>query len=404
MEKAKGKKIKMKRSLCCLLLAIMLLFGCKAPAAVEITLLSENEGGVMPIQDETVTTYLSLSFDDSLSFLKENSYQKTGIAHDSQNVILSWDGGEAPYTIAISEQPGLEGAEIWTSSRKNLQTGIFYPGKVYYWQVTDVNGNTSKIGSFTTDAGRRLITVRKTVKADGVQNVRDEGGFVTVDGKTVRYGMLYRGGLLEFQGSVYSHNVIDEYGLDALDRLGIRTELDLRNEKDCGGQTDSPLKECTYVRFPFTGYTSIYPSSVYTDSIFEDTQSMESFHEIFSLLSDPASYPVYFHCLIGQDRTGTLAYLILGLIGVDYEDIVRDYELTAFSKVGSMNRAASFNFSGETTVTQEQAFTALHEVMMNCYGTESGLLSDAVANYLMTECRITEEQISAIREILLEKE
>ena len=69
-----------------------------------------------------------------------------------------------------------------------------------------------------------------------------------------------------------------------------------------------------------------------------------------------------------------------------------------------MNRAASFNFSGETTVTQEQAFTALHEVMINCYGTESGTLSDAVANYLVNECGITEEQISSIREILLEKE
>lgn len=393
----------MKRSLCCLLLVCLLLFGCTAPA-VEITLLSENAGGVMPIQDETVTAYLSLPFEDSLSFLKENSYQNTGIAHDSQNIILSWDGGDAPYTIAISEQPGLEGAEIWTSSRKNLQTGIFYPETVYYWQVTDVNGNSSKIGSFTTGAGRRLITARKTVKADGVQNVRDEGGFKTTDGKTVRYGMLYRGGLLEFQGSVYSHNIIDEYGLDALNRLGIRTELDLRNEADCGGQTKSPLKDCTYVRYPFTGYTSIYSSSVYTQSIFEDTQSTQTFHEIFSLLADPASYPVYFHCLIGQDRTGTLAYLILGLIGVSYEDIVRDYELTAFSKVGSMNRAASFNFSGETTVTQEQAFTALHEVMINCYGTESGTLSDAVANYLVNECGITEEQISSIREILLEKE
>ena len=393
----------MKRSIWCLLMAVLLLIGCAAPAE-KITLLSEYEGGTVPINDKAVADYLELPFDNSLSFLKENAYQKTGEAHDSQNVILSWEGGDAPYTISISEHPDLTDAQVWTSSRKNLQTGIFYPEAVYYWQVTDANGNSSEIGSFTTGAGRRLITVRKTVKADGVQNVRDEGGLKAMDGKTVRYGLLYRGGLLEFQGSVYSHNVIDEYGLDAINRLGIRTELDLRNETDCGGQTASPLKECVYVRYPFTGYTSIFPSSAYTDSRFEDTQSTESFHEIFSLLADPASYPVYFHCLIGQDRTGTLAYLILGLIGVEYEDIVRDYELTAFSRVGSMNRASSFNFSGETTVTQEQAFTALHETMMNCYGTESGLLCDAVANYLTTECRITEEQISSIRGILLKNE
>ena len=87
--------------------------------------------------------------------------------------------------------------------------------------------------------------------------------------------------------------------------------------------------------------------------------------------------------------------------GVEYEDLVRDYELTAFSKVGSMNRESSFDFSGDTVVTQEKAFTALYEVMMEYYGTESGKLSDAIASYLITECGITADQIDSIRIILL---
>ena len=390
----------MKRTVLCLLLTALLLFGCTAPAD-RILLVSEHDGEIVPINDEVITNYLSLSSEDSLSYLKEYAYRNTGIAHDSQNVILSWDGGEAPYTVAIADNPEMENAELWTTSLKNLQTGIFYPKTTYYWQVTDAEKDASPIGSFTTDDGIRLITTRKTVKADGVQNVRDEGGYPTMDGKTVRYGLLYRGGLFEFQGSVYMHNVINEYGLDALNRLGIQTELDLRNEVDCGGQTGSPLKDCSYVRCPFTGYTSIYPSATYTESLFVDEQSTDSFHTIFSLLADPTSYPVYFHCLIGQDRTGTLAFLVLGLLGVEYENIVRDYELTAFSKVGSMDRSTSFSFSGEETVTQEQAFTAMYEVMMEYYGTESSMLSDAVANYLMIECGITAEQIASIREILL---
>lgn len=381
-------------------LASLLLTGCASPA-VKIDLKSEHEGGIVPINDEVISTYLSLSSEEGLQYVKENAYKVTSNPHDGQNVILSWDGGEAPYSVSVSTSADLSDAQEWTTSLKNLQVGIFYPETSYWWQVTDAKGNRSDIGSFTTGAGVRLISSRKTLKSDGVQNVRDEGGWKGMDGKTVRYGLLYRGGLFEFAGSVYIHNVIDEYGLNALNRLGIRTEIDLRNETDCGGQTASPLDGCAYVRVPFTGYTSIYPKSTYTESQFEDPQSTDAFHSIFTLLADEASYPVYFHCLIGQDRTGTLAFLILGLLGVEYEDLVRDYELTAFSKVGSMNRESSFDFSGDTVVTQEKAFTALYEVMMEYYGTESGKLSDAIASYLITECGITAEQIDSIRIILL---
>ena len=41
--------------------------------------------------------------------------------------------------------------------------------------------------------------------------------------------------------------------------------------------------------------------------------------------------PVYFHCSAGRDRTGTLAILFLGLLGVREGDIAKDYELTYFS-------------------------------------------------------------------------
>ena len=44
----------------------------------------------------------------------------------------------------------------------------------------------------------------------------------------------------------------------------------------------------------------------------------------------------------------------------------------------------------------------MNTMMLQYYGTDSGLLSDAVANYLLRECGITEEQIASVRAILLE--
>ena len=45
-------------------------------------------------------------------------------------------------------------------------------------------------------------------------------------------------------------------------------------------------------------------------------------------------YPAVFHCAAGADRTGTLAFLISGLLGVSRDDLTKDFELTSFSDFG----------------------------------------------------------------------
>ena len=47
-------------------------------------------------------------------------------------------------------------------------------------------------------------------------------------------------------------------------------------------------------------------------------------------------FSLLFHCRIGADRTGTLAYFLEGLLGVSEEDRIEDYELTYF--YGMTNR------------------------------------------------------------------
>ena len=389
--------MKRKRWLAALLCTVLLTAACAGTApTAKLELTSAHAGETVAINDEVLTAYLEMPVGESLDYLKANAYKKTDAAHDGQEIVLSWAGGEAPYTVRVADNEALTDAEVWTTDKMRLPVGIFLPDTLYWWSVTDARGNTSETGTFCTGKGVRVITARKTLKADGVRNVRDLGGYKTADGKTVRYAMLYRGGLLLFPsgGSVYSKNIVDDFGLDALNRLHIQTELDLRNDTDCGGQRYSPLDGCSYVRHTFTGYTSIFP-----DAIWFDERTPESMSSIFSLLAKPESYPVYFHCLIGQDRTGTLAYLLLGLLGVSYEDILHDYELTAFSPVGNMHREASFNYSGEKTVTQEKAFEALHERMLQY--SETGVLSEAVENYLTTVCGVSTEEIASIRTILL---
>ena len=47
--------------------------------------------------------------------------------------------------------------------------------------------------------------------------------------------------------------------------------------------------------------------------------------EALAVLTDPSAYPAVFHCAAGKDRTGILAALVLGLLGVGDDTIVADY-------------------------------------------------------------------------------
>ena len=60
-------------------------------------------------------------------------------------------------------------------------------------------------------------------------------------------------------------------------------------------------------------------------------QGAEAIAGALTVLADPRVYPAVFHCAAGKDRTGVLAALVLGLVGVPDETIAADYGL---SRVG----------------------------------------------------------------------
>lgn len=373
-----------------------------------ITLISEHEGGVLALNDEIVTTYWNMDFAESLAYLRANGFKTTYEAHDGQILQMRWEGGEAPYTLEYAGSPDWTGSTVMQTERDRYSPGTLYPDTEYWWRVTDANGLTSPIGSFVTDDAPRLIRARERIDARGVRNMRDLGGYRTADGKAVRFDMLFRGGQLLYPNneSTYVSTILNDYGRAVIGAIGLRTEIDLRDDSDYGGQEKAAFEGCGYLRVTYRGYTSIFPESAYPETSFADPRSFEAFQRIFAILANEENYPVYFHCRIGQDRTGTLAYLILGLIGVDYETITKDYELTQFSAVCSgMDRKKDWTFTGNGvppgTHHETAVWETMHSVMLSAYGTGSGRLQDAVANYLITECGITQEQIDSIRRILL---
>ena len=162
----------------------------------------------------------------------------------------------------------------------------------------------------------------------GVHNFRDMGGYLAADGRTVRWQALYRSDAL--------HKLNDEdWGRFA--ELGVRTVIDLRypSEIEARGRVrdgsfayhnlsiehrpyDQPSLEPSV---PVGRYLADRYAEVAEDGVAELRQALE-------VIADQGSAPVVMHCASGKDRTGLLAAVVLGLLGVAEEDIVADFALT----------------------------------------------------------------------------
>ena len=109
----------------------------------------------------------------------------------------------------------------------------------------------------------------------------------------------------------------------------------------------------------------------------------------FRIFCDRKNYPIYFHCIGGADRTGTLAYVLNGVLGVARHDLETDWESTFYSRPPST----------PISWCREEAFND----GFSKYGREGDSWSRRIEFYLL-DCGITEKEIAEFRSIMLEKE
>lgn len=370
--------------------------------------MSNNKGETVRVTDESIDEYLSATDEETqIDILLKNEYSGKG----AKSVTLSWDqNGSSFYNVYISEDASFENSRVekvfgYTST---LELYNLIPGRTYYWKVRGTYSNdTSEVGSFTT----KQSAVR-AISVDGVSNVRDLGGYKVGSGN-VNYGLLYRGGKLN--GTANGEAVTDEGKATMLNRLGIKTEIDLRSESDDGGQTQNAIGEnVKYVKIPLGQYANVidYESwrNLGKDKVSGgyDANYKNAIKGLFELLADESNYPVYFHCNAGADRTGTLALLINGLLGVDEQSLIKDYELTTFSRYGRRLRSGvaedgkSFTSSGimQNDGGNYVAMGLFIDALKANY-TVNGTINEAVYNYLIEYIGLSNETIDRIKGILL---
>ena len=290
------------------------------------------------------------------------------------------------YIVLVSQNENFENAQTYVTNETSVNVKNLYINTQYYWKV-EGNNEESEVGTFTTGNYVRWISARP------VYNVRDLGGYMTQSGKRVRQGLVYRGG--EITNKVWGdHSLTNTEESKAIfnDVMNIGVELDLRGASDIGdGYKDYAFRpgENRYKQHAIKSYEETF------------TKTRSEVAPIFDLLANANNEHVYFHCYGGADRTGTIGFLLNGLLGVSYSDLVMDFELTSYSSINNEHIRSHLRRH------QYDRWDALiKQIKTDTTGgyayDENKLLKDNIEQFLIKACSVKEESINTIRNIMLE--
>jgi protein-tyrosine phosphatase len=241
------------------------------------------------------------------------------------------------------------------------------------------------------------------IKIQSVPNLRDVGGWPTLDGGRVRSGLMYRGTELgKLQGD----------DLTVFANLGIRSIYDLRTEAERSAQPDNVVPGTQYIVLDLLKDSSEAAPAQLMKALSDPKAAAEmlgggkavelfvhAYRQVVSLPSALAGYrifftdllneahrPVYFHCTTGKDRTGWVAAALLTLLGVPDNLVMQDYLLTNEQLLPALKPVFDHfqSLGGDPELlrpilgVQEEYLEAAFDVMHQRFGTIQSYFADGL--------------------------
>ncbi len=286
-------------------------------APTEYTDLSFN----ISIENDEVARYLAnTTYTETTASAIGNYATDAALRNDhpaAVSVPLPIQASDATLSLALNSS--FEDAVTFTVGAGSVIYDVtnLLPEKTYYYKI-EADGSIIANGTITTTGQLRMM------KADGIANMRDLGGWTNSDGNRIRYGKIFRGTELA-GGNSYTASDTDLAMLK--EQLNIGAEVDLRMNGDLasGTMSASAIDGASYYYANLSRWSE--------DALNFDTAKFKgAFDLVLSALK--AGKAAYFHCIFGADRTGCFAMLLEGLLGLPVDQIYKDYELTSFSSAG----------------------------------------------------------------------
>jgi len=320
------------------------------------------------------------SYSSLLTWAEQNNVTVSpGNSDKPAEYTIRWKANAAAGDITVNIEES-DRTWVYTASAGSYYVTIsnLLPNTHYHYTVLGANDETLEAGSFDTYGKLHQLFFKRQIR-----NCRDLGGWTTQDGKTIKYRKVYRGGRLE-------PSYLTKAGKADLVTEGIKAQLDLRGQSDV--LAESTLKGLV------DDYAFCAPviEEGYSQMLKNDK---EKTRQCIQFIMDcvAADKPVYFHCSLGRDRTGTVAMLTLGILGVPEGDISQEYELTQFAPSGY-----SVASGEKTKMVRTVDYKGAANVIWGYVDEGQGeTFRDGVEKYLL-EIGISQRDINAFRANMLE--
>lgn len=270
------------------------------------------------------------------------------------------------------------------------------------------------------------ITTSQFLPLSSIVNIRELGGYKMTDGRTIKHGVLLRGGCLYSASDEDMHTLTIKYKIKQV--FDFRTDMETKMKPDrliAGAQfvwlptIDPKTEKMGEATLPPSAYSHLLEYLV-ENCYREDVQQIArnlypelvrneytqlQYAAFLQMMASPINGGVYWHCSQGKDRTGLGAAFLLLALGADMDLVLRDFELSNEAYLDELQEARSKVIAagyGEEELKVIQTFIGVNTEYftnaLNIIDTEFGSIHD----YMYNQLCLTDDDIVALRNRFLE--
>ncbi|MCI8508460.1 MAG: tyrosine-protein phosphatase [Lachnospiraceae bacterium] len=225
----------------------------------------------------------------------------------------------------------------------------------------------------------------------GVANVRDLGGYITLENYVTNYKKIVR---------CESSSELTEDDLFFLKEYGISMALDFRNDIECN-KKPSKFINCEWVKYvhiPTFSANANEEINLKIDWGEKYIELLEDYKKWICMVMQYIAYnegAILYSCTTGKDRTGVITALLLKLVDVSDCDIVADYSVSQiylWDRYPIIFEDSYIDYNAPFFRTEPRYMKRVLNYIKEEY--------DSVKHYLYT-CGVNKEEIIVIRNKLI---
>src|SRR5574341_917696 len=222
--------------------------------------------------------------------------------------------------------------------------------------------------------------LQRYLRLEGCANMRDIGGYETLDGRRTRWKVILRSDNLDKLPPASQQAVVD---------YGVTTVIDLSEREEIERQPDvfATSEVVKYLHLPLKGSPEIVSGALEFETredlyLYYLENCTQQIKAVLDAIAGVKRGGTLIHCVAGKDRTGIVAALLLALAKVPPEMIAYDYGITSLYLAEKVQRWREKLIETHADVTRFDREVACPPESMQIVLAEIGRRHGGVESYM----------------------